>query len=318
MLFELDSGSGYTVMREKDYVRNFDKGNIRNCEKMIKLTSVSGHSLDIVGKAVMKVNKINDKKNYYLEIILINSEKSFVPLIGRYWLDILSPNWRMNLVRKINGVEENKGEKEIAEHIAYIKKTYNNIFNSSIEEPIENYEARVKLKEGAQPRFCKAYEVPYKLREKYEFELDRLVKEGILIPVKYSEWASPLVIVPKANNTIRLCMDCSVSLNKAIETEHYPLPKISDVLVEIANCNYYCKFDLTGAYQQIRVAENSIKYLTVNTIKGLFSYTRLPFGISSASSIFQQTMDEILKGCKKVGCFFGRHNSRRKNNCGIV
>ena len=77
----------------------------------------------------MKVNKMNEKKNYYLEIIIINSEKSFVPLIGRYWLDILSPNWRMNLVNKINGVEGNKGEKEIAENIVYIKKTFNNILN---------------------------------------------------------------------------------------------------------------------------------------------------------------------------------------------
>lgn len=290
-------------MRIRDYERNFGKSNIRKCGEIMKLTSVSGHKLEIVGKVKMRVNKLNDKKDYFLEIILINSVKSFIPLIGRCWLDILSPNWRLSLVNKITSSGENSMGKIIVGHIKYIKEMYSDIFKSSLEEPIVKYEARVKLKEGAQPIFCRAYEVPFKIREKVCLEIDRLVKEGVLIPVKYSDWASPLVVVPKANNTIRLCMDCKVSLNKVIETEHYPLPKISDVFVEIANCNFYCKFDLTGAYQQIRVAEDSIKYLTVNTIKGLFSYTRLPFGISSASSIFQQTMDEILKGCKKVGCF---------------
>ena len=42
------------------------------------------------------------------------------------------------------------------------------------------------------------------------------------------------------------------------------------------------------------------KYVTVNTQKGLYQYTRLPFGVASAPSIFQRTMDSLLQGIPKV------------------
>ena len=55
------------------------------------------------------------------------------------------------------------------------------------------------------------------------------------------------------------------------------------------------KLDLSHAYQQLPLAEESKKYSTINTTKGLFQYERLPFGISSAPAIFQITMDSLLQ-----------------------
>ena len=52
-----------------------------------------------------------------------------------------------------------------------------------------------------------------------EAELNRIQKEGILEPVKYSEWAIPLVVVLKANGKIRVCGDFKVTINHT----HYPL-----------------------------------------------------------------------------------------------
>ena len=48
--------------------------------------------------------------------------------------------------------------------------------------------------------------------------------------------------------------------------------------------------------------ESSQEYLTIN-IHGLYQYTRLPFGVSSAPSIFQATMDQILQGVEKTICY---------------
>ena len=58
----------------------------------------------------------------------------------------------------------------------------------------------------------------------------------------------------------------------------------------------FIKSDLKNAYQQILLDSNSRKYVTINTHKGLYCYTRLPFGIASAPAIFQQAMDLILQG----------------------
>lgn len=134
-------------------------------------------------------------------------------------------------------------------------------------------------------------------------ELDRLVRENIIKPVKRSDWASPIVVVPKSDGNIRLCVDCKVTINKVINTEHYPLPNISDIFANLSGYRYYAKIDLSGAYMQVRVSEDSRKYLTINTHKGLFEYLRLPFGISSAASTFQRIMDEILMDLEGIECY---------------
>lgn len=52
------------------------------------------------------------------------------------------------------------------------------------------------------------------------------------------------------------------------------------------------------------MAESSQKYLTINTLKGLYRYRRLCFGVSSAPSIFQSIMDQILSNMSGVSCYY--------------
>ena len=46
--------------------------------------------------------------------------------------------------------------------------------------------------------------------------------------------------------------------------------------------------------------DESNKFMVINTHKGLYQYTRMPFGISSAPAIFQHVMDTILQGLPNV------------------
>ncbi|CAB3981663.1 Hypothetical predicted protein [Paramuricea clavata] len=57
---------------------------------------------------------------------------------------------------------------------------------------------------------------------------------------------------------------------------------------------------MSQAYQQLRLDEESKKYTTINTHKGLYQYNRLPFGISSAPGIFQRTLENSLQGIPSV------------------
>ena len=56
----------------------------------------------------------------------------------------------------------------------------------------------------------------------------------------------------------------------------------------------FIKLDLSQAYQQVRLDEESKKYVVINTHKGLLQYNRLPFGVSSAPGIFQRVMESLL------------------------
>ena len=63
----------------------------------------------------------------------------------------------------------------------------------------------------------------------------------------------------------------------------------------------YTKLDLSRAYQQILLDEDSREFVTINTHKGLYRPTRLPFGVSSASAIFEQ-IEQVLQGIPMVVC----------------
>jgi hypothetical protein len=61
--------------------------------------------------------------------------------------------------------------------------------------------------------------------------------------------------------------------------------------------------DLSGAYNQLEVDEKSAPLLTLNTHKGLYRTQRLAYGVKTAPSIFQKTMDQILSVIENVMCF---------------
>lgn len=154
------------------------------------------------------------------------------------------------------------------------------------------------MEKSSTPIFCGAYTVPYGLRDRVEKEIDRLIECGILEPVSFSDWASPMVVVEKANGSIRLCMDCKVSINKYVKNNYYNLPLVEDLVNEFQGCGYFSLIDLTGAFTQVRVSKESQEYLTINTQRGLLRSKRLTFGVKSAPCIFQNIIDGILKGMK--------------------
>ena len=54
--------------------------------------------------------------------------------------------------------------------------------------------------------------------------------------------------------------------------------------------------DLSHAYQQLQLDDQSKDFVVINTHKGLFRYTRLPFGVGSAPAIFLRTTESLLRG----------------------
>ena len=75
--------------------------------------------------------------------------------------------------------------------------------------------------------------------------------------------------------------------------DRYPIPKVEDLLATLVGGT---KLDLSQAYQQVRLAEQAMQYVVINTHKGLFRYTRLPYGVASAPGIFQRVMENVLQG----------------------
>ena len=115
----------------------------------------------------------------------------------------------------------------------------------------------------------------------------------------HSEWATPIVAALKSNKkTIRLCGDFQMTVNPVAKLDRYPVHR--DLFVTLTQGRLFTKLDLRHAYQQLPLAEDSKKYVVINISKGLFRYTRLPFGISSAPAIFQREMEHLFQGIPGV------------------
>lgn len=62
-----------------------------------------------------------------------------------------------------------------------------------------------------------------------EKELTKLLEEGFIKEVRYPTWISNMVIVPKKNGGVRICIDFT-NLNKACPNDSYPLPSIDQLV----------------------------------------------------------------------------------------
>ncbi|XP_046408448.1 uncharacterized protein K02A2.6-like [Ischnura elegans] len=127
-----------------------------------------------------------------------------------------------------------------------------------------------------------------------------MVKENILVPVKASEWGTPIVCVQKRDGSLRIYEDYSGTVNPNCIRDVYPLPTIDKVLAKLAGGKYFSRFDLSLAFLQLTVDDETAKVLTLNTHKGLFEVRRLSQGLSAPPGIFQRTIESVLVGLEGV------------------
>ena len=65
----------------------------------------------------------------------------------------------------------------------------------------------------------------------------------------------------------------------------------------------FTKLDMSQAYLQLQLDDKSKELVTINTHKGLFQYNRLPFGVASATAVFQRCMENLFQGCEGVSIY---------------
>ncbi|XP_065092789.1 uncharacterized protein K02A2.6-like [Ochlerotatus camptorhynchus] len=140
------------------------------------------------------------------------------------------------------------------------------------------------------------------------------------LKVDFSNWAAPIVAVRKAQRDadgdpiVRICADYSTGLNVVLEANKFPLPTPDDIFAKLSGSQYFSVLDLSDAYLQMEVEEDSQKLLTVNTHKGLFKYKRLPPGA------FQKVIDNMIGDLEGTESFlddvivFGKTRAKHDQN----
>ena len=161
---------------------------------------------------------------------------------------------------------------------------------------------RLTLNSDVEPILRPPKRLPIELKEPVKLELDRLDTAGVLTPVdEPTDWVNQMAIATKKNGSQRICIDPR-SLNLALEREHYQLPVLDDILPDLAKAKIFSKVDLSHGYWHCTLEEDSSMLTIFSTPFGRYRWTRLPFGLSVSSEIFQKRLVQALEGIVGVAC----------------
>ena len=154
------------------------------------------------------------------ELPMIVVKGSGPTLLGRNWLQKIRLNWNKIHYTPSTGLQ----------NLLY---KHEEIFQEGL-GTFNGCEAKIDVDPDTTPRFCKAQTVPYSIREKVEEELNRLVREGTLEPVEYSDWAAPIVAALKSDKkSVRVCGDFRMTVNPVSKLNKYPIPKVEDLFTTL-------------------------------------------------------------------------------------
>ncbi|KAH7726112.1 hypothetical protein AAVH_06300 [Aphelenchoides avenae] len=231
--------------------------------------------------------------------------------LGRSWIDALSLLERLHLLRSpvalnVKAAAYSGTTKEqpisIPSDITSapqlkeaLGKSFPTVFAPSLGH-CTKMKAHLHLRKEAQPVFVRKRPVATGMLPIVEQELDRLEKIGAISSVDYSQWAAPIVVVRKKNGKPRVCADFSTGLNDALELKRHPIPTPEDLFNALQGSKFFSTLDLSDAYLQIELDDESKKLCSITTHRGLYRFNRLPFGVKSAPAIFQSVMDQMLAG----------------------
>ena len=151
-----------------------------------------------------------------------------------------------------------------------------------------------------QPIKQRAYREAWSQREALKRQLDAMLEAGV-IEESHSPWASPVVMVPKHDGSLRFCCDYR-RLNGVTVKDATPLPLIQDVLEAFGGARYFTNLDLRSGYWQIPMRPEDQAKTAFITYWGLFHFRVMPFGLSTAPAQFQRLMQRVLGSAQRGHC----------------
>ena len=211
--FILDTGADVTVITENTSKRL--KANVVHTDKI--LTGAGGKPLTVIGEVRVR---IVSKHNISIKTTGFIIKGAMNNLLGKEQIQ------QLGLPQVVNSVSCETIEKRhptLFQGLGTLKEK----FKINVDKKATPFNLTV-------PR-----RIPLGLQEQVKMELQRMEELGVIAPVKHStNWCAGVVVAPKKNGKVRLCVDLS-QLNKSVKRETYPLPQVDDALASLANAKYF-------------------------------------------------------------------------------
>ena len=277
VLFKVDTGADVSVIPES-YVKKLNV-TVKHTNKV--LTGPCKNQLSVCGSFGAQLNTGNKSAD---QVIYVVQGLRF-PLLGRPAIEAL------NIVSVVQQVQISTDE---------LYEKFPQVFDGLGKLDGEYH---IDLKDDARPyAVTTPRRVPLPLMDRVKEELDKMEKQGVIARIdKPTDWCAPIVVVPKQNGKVRICVDFT-KLNDCVRRERHILPSVEHILAQLDGGKVFSKLDANSGFYQIQLSKQSAELTTFITPFGRFYFNRLPFGITSAPEYFQRRMSEKLAGLKGTLC----------------
>ena len=126
-------------------------------------------------------------------------------------------------------------------------------------------------------------------------EIDRLKHAGFIREIKKSDWlANPVMVEKKRSTALRMCVDFT-ALNKCWPKDHFPLPRIDQIIDSTAGCQRLSFLDAYSGYNQIKLKVEDQEKTVFITPHRIFCYQTMPSGLKNAGATYQRMMQNCLE-----------------------
>ncbi|KAK3912645.1 hypothetical protein KUF71_022233 [Frankliniella fusca] len=192
---EVDCGSGASVISIAEFNTRFPGLNYNSSSVTLKSAT---SPIEVLGE--LNVCVLYNNLSFQLPLIICKSIESSLPLLGRPWLDVLSPQWRELLLSPATVISHISSD---IPSVDRLKVLYPICFDPNNDRPILGYKATLVLKENAIPVKHRAYKTPFAIVEDVNKILDRMEDQGKAVRVRHATWASPCFPVPKRRHRLQ-------------------------------------------------------------------------------------------------------------------
>ncbi|KAL0378996.1 UNVERIFIED_CONTAM: Enzymatic polyprotein [Sesamum radiatum] len=160
-------------------------------------------------------------------------------------------------------------------------------------------EATLKVKEECKYEYVRYKPIQMNMEDKKDIQI--IIKEHInlgLIEPGVSSYSSPGFLVRNhgeiKRGKPRLVINYQ-GINKILEFDGYYIPSREHLIDCIKGAKVFSKFDCKSGFYQIKMENESKKFIAFSTPQGQYIWNVLPMGLANAPQIFQRKMDNLFK-----------------------